>query len=729
MPTTDHGFFVNNAWLIPFFPLLGALIAAAAGRQLRGLAHIPVVAGIGLAFLVSLGTFASAGPEVTAVASNWMTFSGLDVPIEMRVDGLSTMMMSMVTFVSCLVAIFAIGYMSGDPGYPRFFALIGLFVFSMTGLVLSNNYLLTYVFWEGVGACSYLLIGFWYARPSAAAAAMKAFLVNRVGDFGFAIAIFWLWTVMPGHDLSYGAVFEAARATDPVIIQHSAIVGISLLFFWGATAKSAQIPLYTWLPDAMEGPTPVSALIHAATMVTAGVYLIARSMPMISLAPGVQIVIAVTGCLTALLSAAIALTQFDLKRVMAYSTVSQLGYMFMALGSGVGDVAQLAVVAAMFHLFTHAFFKALLFLASGSVMHAMGDVIDMRRFGGLRNRMPVTYWTFAVGAVGLIALPPFSGFFSKDEILGAIGAVAGATHVARELHLSWSWVYNVIYLLAILTAFLTAFYTSRAFFMTFWGPEKLPSPDDPEVAGMADAHGHDAHSADAHGHGHHEIGHESPLVMTVPLMILAGCTVLIGFICLLTWPVAGGPVEWFDRHMEKTLAFETLGTAEHGFSIVTALLGTAVGVGGIWLAYVMYGKPSPLPGRVRAASGPLYQASLNKFYVDEIYGILVVGPLRAIAWLSGIFDDYVVDRLVTGIALIPRAIARARLAATQNGLIQHYAAGSAISVALLLVVIVFGIGALAVVLGVLAILLYIGSRPRSAAVTTAPRVIKADGDI
>ncbi len=350
----------------------------------------------------------------------------------MRVDGLSTMMLSMVTFVSGLVAVFAAGYMAGDEGYPRFFALIGLFVFSMTGLVLSNNYVLTYVFWEGVGACSYLLIGYWHSRPSAAAAAMKAFLVNRVGDFGFAIAIFWLWTVAPGHDLSYDNVFAAAGSG---AIPHAAVVGIALLFFWGATAKSAQIPLYVWLPDAMEGPTPVSALIHAATMVTAGVYLIARSTPLIALAPGVQLLIAVIGCATALLAAAIAVTQNDLKRVMAYSTVSQLGYMFMALGAGVGDVAQLAVVAAMFHLFTHAFFKALLFLASGSVMHAMGDVIDMRRFGGLRHRMPVTCWTFAVGGLALAAIPPLSGFFSKDEILGAL---SGASHSAHEL----GWVYS-----------------------------------------------------------------------------------------------------------------------------------------------------------------------------------------------------------------------------------------------------------------------------------------------
>ena len=261
---------------------------------------------------------------------SWLTVTDFQIPIEVRVDGLSSMMLSMVTFVSGLVAVFAIGYMHGDEGYPRFFALIGLFVFSMTGLVLSNNYVLTYVFWEGVGACSYLLVGYWHSRPSAAAAAMKAFLVNRVGDVGFAIAIFWLWSIVPGHNLSYDHVFSPDTLK---AMPHESIVGISLLLFWAATAKSAQIPLYVWLPDAMEGPTPVSALIHAATMVTAGVYLIARSTPMIAMAPGVQLLISSIGCATALLAAAIAVTQNDLKRVMAYSTVSQLGYMFMAPGS------------------------------------------------------------------------------------------------------------------------------------------------------------------------------------------------------------------------------------------------------------------------------------------------------------------------------------------------------------------------------------------------------------
>jgi NADH-quinone oxidoreductase subunit L len=505
------GILVRGAWLVPFFPLLGALLAVIGPKRLRTDAHLPVVAGIGLAFLVSVGLLFAAGPNQTTTVMRWLTASDLEVPIEFRVDGLTTMMLDMVTFVSSLVALFAAGYMAGDPGYSRFFALIGLFVFSMTGLVLSNNYLLTYVFWEGVAVCSYLLIGFWHSRPSAAAAAMKAFVVNRVGDFGFAVAIFWLWSAVPNHDLSYSNVFNESTLAG---LPQSTVVGIALLLFWAATAKSAQIPLYVWLPDAMEGPTPVSALIHAATMVTAGVYLIARSMPLLALAPGVLLMIAVTGCATALLSAAIAVTQNDLKRVLAYSTVSQLGYMFMALGSGVGEVGQLAVVAAMFHLFTHAFFKALLFLAAGSVMHAMGDVIDMRRFGGLRHRMPHTCRTFAVGGLALAGIFPLSGFFSKDEILLAISSAA---HEGGRL-------YILIYWVAVFTAFLTAFYIGRAFFMTFWGPEKLPSPLDPEAPpAIAEAHGGgDSHGEHDHAHADH-VGHESPPIMTYPLQVLAGC--------------------------------------------------------------------------------------------------------------------------------------------------------------------------------------------------------------
>ncbi len=677
----------SHAWLIPFLPLLGGLVAALGPKRVRQFAHVPVIAGIALAFLLSLDLLYWAGPHETARVGPWLTVSNLEIPIEFRIDGLTTMMLSMVTFVSTLVAVFAAGYMAGDPGYPRFFALIGLFVFSMTGLVLSNNYILTYAFWEGVGVCSYLLVGFWHTRPAAAAAAMKAFLVNRIGDTGFAIGIFWMWSIVPNHDLSYGNVLNPATLH---ALPHAAVAGISLLLFWAATAKSAQIPLYTWLPDAMEGPTPVSALIHAATMVTAGVYLIARSTPLVALAPGVLLLISSIGCATALLSAAIAVTQTDLKRVMAYSTVSQLGYMFMALGCAVGNVAPLAVVAAMFHLFTHAFFKALLFLASGSVMHAMGDVIDMRRFRGLRHRLPYTCWTFAVGGLALSGIFPLSGFFSKDEILSSLKSAAEAAHVVG---LGGHWVYLLIYWVAIFTAFLTAFYTGRAFFMTFWGTEKLPAPDDPEApqpievdapGGQGD-HGHDGahgHGGDeSHGHDSH-IGQESPPIMTIPLFVLAGCTVVIGLVCLCAGPFSG-TTEWFAHHLHATLGFESLGEEAHHFDWATAITGTLAGLLGLGLSYRLYGERSvrvSVPERFRG----VYEASLHKFYVDEIYEWLVARPTRIVAMLSDFFDAYLVDRLVRGVAELPRLFGRMVLARYQNGLIQFYAAASALSIAVML---------------------------------------------
>ena len=536
---------VRNAWLVPFLPLLGGLVAAIGGKWLKQQSHLPVVAGIGLAFLVSLVLVFSVGQtKVTPEPIEWLTITGLKVPIQFQADGLTTMMLAMVTFVATLVAIYAAGYMAGDPGYPRFFAVVGLFVFSMTGLVLSANYLLTYLFWEGVGVCSYLLVGFWHSKPEAAAAAKKAFLVNRIGDVGFAIAIFWMWTASPSHDLSYASFLSKETLA---LVPHATIVGITLLLFWAATAKSAQVPLYVWLPDAMEGPTPVSALIHAATMVTAGVYLIARSTPLLVLVPEVQLTVSVIGCVTALLAASIALTQTDLKRVMAYSTVSQLGYMFMALGAGVKGVAEFAIIAGMFHLFTHAFFKALLFLSSGSVMHAMGGVIDMRQFGGLRHRLPYTHITFVAGALALCGLPIFAGFFSKDEVLSSLKMAGEFSNMSGGT--SWGWVYYTIYAVAILTAFMTAFYTGRAFFMTFFGPEKLPDPSLIEAHHgadeHADAHGHAADPGHGHGDGHDShFGHESPPVMTVPLIILAVCALLVGFVF--------GPTGMFEHHLEQT---------------------------------------------------------------------------------------------------------------------------------------------------------------------------------
>jgi NADH-quinone oxidoreductase subunit L len=663
-------FLIANCWLVPFFPLLGAVIAAVGGRWLKEHASLPVIIGIGLAFLVSFALLFSAGPEAKTVVCNWIDAGSLHVPIELRVDGLTSMMLAMVTFVSTLVAIYATGYMAGDPGYPRFFAVVGLFVFSMTLLVLSGNYLLTYSGWEGVGVCSYLLVGFWHAKPSAAAAAKKAFLVNRVGDVGFAIAIFWIWT-LSDHDLSYEHVLSLQNLHSLPAI---AIPGIAFLLFWAATAKSAQLPLYVWLPDAMEGPTPVSALIHAATMVTAGVYLIARSMPLIAMAPGIQVLICVVGCATALLSASIALTQTDLKRVLAYSTVSQLGYMFMALGSGVGNVARFALVAGMFHLFTHAFFKACLFLASGSVMHSMGGVIDMRRFRGLRHRMPHTHITFAMAALALSGIFPFAGFFSKDEILLALKAASTWTGTVDGFQVGW--VYLLVYWVAIITAFMTAFYTGRAYFWTFWGPEKLPSPDDPEAepatADTGHGHGHDT----GHGDGHDShFGHESGRAMVIPLYILAACALVVGMIF-------GNWTGLFERHLEHSFGFEELYPLEHHIEAgLTPWIGLIAGLLGIGLSYFLYFQPNPRPAEIASRIKPLYEASLHKFWVDEFYDATVIRLTLLAAKLTEFLDIYLVDGLVNLVAWVPRAFGRELLAPFQNGLIQFYVAITALGLA------------------------------------------------
>ncbi len=672
----------SSAWLIPFFPLLGCLITACAGKWLKKFAHIPVVAGIALAFVVSFFLWSAAGSPGTTVVYQWISLDSLDIPIIFRIDGLTTMMLAMVTFVATLVAVFAIGYMADDPAYPRFFACVGLFVFSMTGLVLSSNLALTYAFWEGVGVCSYLLIGFWYAKPEAAAAAKKAFMLNRFGDFGFMTALLLIWSSV--HTLDYDSVFKAETIAS---IPETTRFWIALLLFWGATAKSAQLPLYVWLPDAMEGPTPVSALIHAATMVTAGVYLVARSAPLIVTVPSVSVIVAVVGCLTALLAALIALTQTDLKRVLAYSTISQLGYMFMGLGAGMSSNARFAITAGMFHLFTHAFFKALLFLGSGSVMHAMGGVIDMRRFGGLRNRLPYTHLTFGIGSLALAGIFPLAGFWSKDEILGALSA---ATHAAHELERGdWALVYSLVYCGAIFTAFLTAFYTGRAYFMTFWGPEKLPSPDDPEAVAVAqgshDAHGHDAHggSGDAHGHDDHghggHVGQESPDVMLIPLYILAGCAVLAGIVF--------GPTGWFAGHLETTPTLQFEGMKEHAFSWGIALFSTAVAVAGGYLSFIFYAEPNGRPAEIARSIKPLYNLSLNKFYVDELYTWMIVKPTRVLALIAQFLDDYLVHGvLVRGTAWLPRLLGRDALSPSQNGLLQFYAASTALCVAVLFIV-------------------------------------------
>ncbi len=426
------------------------------------------------------------------------------IDVTLRADPLTAVMLATVTFISLLVAVYSIGYMRGDPGYWRFFTYIGLFVFSMTMLVSVSNFVLLYVFWEAVGLCSYLLIGFWFERPAAAAAGLKAFLVNRVGDFGFALAVFLLWTTygtLDFHDTNVGGVIHPgilgqtmlrAMLHGPSLYAGGGLATATcLLLMLGACGKSAQFPLHVWLPDAMEGPTPVSALIHAATMVTAGVYLVARCAPLFAASPDAQCVVAVIGGFTALLAALIALTQTDLKRILAYSTISQLGYMFLALGTG----SLAGVAAGMFHLVTHAFFKALLFLGAGSVMHAMGGVVDLRRFGGLRGRLPTTHWTFLFGCLALAGIVPFAGFWSKDAILAAVRQSASADPIAG--------LYHVLYLAAVATAGLTALYTFRAFFLTFYGQERIP-----EEAGRH--------------------AHESPPSMTAPMVILAVGALVVG---------------------------------------------------------------------------------------------------------------------------------------------------------------------------------------------------------
>jgi NADH-quinone oxidoreductase subunit L len=617
-------------WLIPALSLVASAVIAFLGPGLlRDKSHWPCVIAAAVGFVLSVGVLAAVvnDPRHTFTSSvNWFHIGpegGPDpvaVGITFRADGLTAIMLVTVTFVGTLIAIYSAGYMHGDPGYARYFAEVSLFLFSMTGLVLAENFFLLYAFWEGVGLCSYLLIGFWFAKPSAAAAARKAFLVTRLGDIGLLIGILFLWHGL-GHVLDYDSVFRAAPDADQGLV-----TAACLLLFCGAVGKSAQFPLHVWLPDAMEGPSPVSALIHAATMVTAGVYLVARCTPLFVLAPTAQIVVACIGAFTALLAALMALTQSDLKRVLAYSTISQLGYMFLALGSGVGDLAHFGVMAAIFHLFTHAFFKALLFLSAGSVMHAMGNVIDMRRFGGLRRLLPVTHWTFLCGAVALAGVPPFAGFWSKDDILYA------SYHETAHYGIYW-----VLWLVGLVTAGLTAFYTFRAYFLTFWGEERIP----PEA-------------------GHH--AHESPPVMLWPLRILAVGAVAAG---LIVQPFT----HWFDKLLDLVPGLEG---PDFGMNFAMMALSTLLAAGGVGLAWWLYVRQPALATSLAERYEGLYELSRNRFYLDDLYNALIVRPLAGIAYVCRVLDLHLVDVLVDLIGRVPRSFGQL-FRPIQNGLVQFYA--------------------------------------------------------
>ena len=624
-------------WLIPGAPLAAAILTALVGpKLLRERSHWPCWAALAVATICSFvlllsivpnGFTGHAGAAVPAVGYQFLEIGGFNVRVDLQADAMTAIMCSMVTLVSFLVAVFGAGYMKGDPGFARFFAEIALFVFSMCMLVLAGNFLLMFVFWEAVGLCSYLLIGFWFRRPSAAAAAKKAFVVNRIGDFGFILAIFMIWTNFDSLDFADVLGDPGKLAAVPP----ATITTICLLLFLGAMGKSAQFPLMVWLPDAMEGPTPVSALIHAATMVTAGVYLVARATPLFVLAPTAQMVVAGIGATTALIAALTALTQNDLKRVLAYSTVSQLGYMFMALGAGVGGTAAATVAAAagMFHLFTHAFFKALLFLAAGSVMHAMGDVIDMRRFGGLRRALPITHWTFLFGAVALAGVPPLSGFWSKDDILVVLAAAG-----ENSRHGTY---FGAIQLVAMATALLTAFYTFRAYFMTFWGAERFP-----EEA------------------GHHP--HDAPPVMAWPLRLLALSALAVGIVF--------GPTHLFAEYLTHTPGHAAV--EPHGLHWDIMVVSSILGVVGIALAWLFYVRSPSIPESLARTFDPLYTLSLNKFYLDEIFTWVLVAPLRAVAWLSNWFDAAVVDQIVDGVGKVPIVLSRVPVF-VHNGLVSTYA--------------------------------------------------------
>lgn len=624
-------------FLIPALPLAGAAINALLGRRLPRPAVASIAVGsivvaflmslLQVAFLVNLPPTGRISPENThQVHYSWIAAGSFTVNVGLLLDPLSAVMILVVTGVGSLIHLYSVGYMADDDGYARFFTYMNLFAFSMLLLVLADNYLLLYVGWELVGLCSYLLIGFWFTRDAARSAAVKAFVTNRVGDFGFALGIILMWTWL--GTLNYADVF--AKAPQIFSVGAPAVTAITLLLFLGATGKSAQIPLYVWLPDAMEGPTPVSALIHAATMVTAGVYMVARSHVLFELAPITLQLVGIIGAVTALYAATIALVQTDLKRLLAYSTISQLGYMFLAAGVG-------AFGAGIFHLMTHAFFKALLFLGAGSVMHAMSNVVDMRRLGGLGKSMRITYLTFFAAALALAGFPLFSGFFSKDEILTAAFTSGN--------YLLWA--------LGVLTAGLTGFYIFRGVFLTFQG-----EPRD-----------HSLHP------------HESPVVMTLPLILLACLAVIGGFVGLPAF--AGG--NWFTEFLAPVFGGEGAAIAP-SLEWVLIAISTLAGVSGIGMAYWFYVRSPSIPTSLGRYYGGVYSVLVHKYYVDDLYEAALARPARWIAsffWQTG--DKRIIDGIADGSA---RTLGRGGqlLSRIETGLARRYALAMLVGVVVILAI-------------------------------------------
>jgi NADH-quinone oxidoreductase subunit L len=658
-----------NLWLIPILPLAGAAINGFLGKKSSRTAVTTIALFFsGAAFAMALwiaARFLSLSLPYQEYVAHWIRSGTFTVDFSFYLDQLSLVMLLVVTGVGFLIHIYSVGYMWDDPSYYRFFSYLNLFMFFMLTLVLASNYLLMFIGWEGVGLASYLLIGFWFTKDSAASAGKKAFIVNRIGDFGFLIALFLL--IKHFGSLNFQQLFQSIGPLGPEKAGAGLLTSIGILLMVGACGKSAQIPLYIWLPDAMEGPTPVSALIHAATMVTAGVYMVSRSHVILERAPMALTVVAILGTLTAFFAATIGIAQTDIKKVLAYSTVSQLGYMFMACGVG-------AFSAGIFHLMTHAFFKGLLFLAAGSVIHAVGGEQDMRKMGGLRTKIPWTFWTMTAATLAISGIPGFAGFFSKDEILW------------RSYQASW-----VYWLVGVVTALITSFYMFRLWFMTFFG----------EYRGEAESgNGHAGHGA----HGHAGV-HESPKVMLIPLVLLAVLSVLGGYIGV---PGSLGGSNRFDKFLgpvfhgsapsgagaeqvgkKGTPERETEG-AEPKRGASTELMFTGISVFaaflGFGLAWQLYYRNPQLPDKIANSMAGAYQTLVHKYYVDELYGALFVRPLingsTKILW-QGV-DRNIIDATVNNAGEGARNVSN-EVRHMQSGNIRSYAgwvaAGSAAVIA------------------------------------------------
>ncbi len=632
---------MNLSLLIPLFPMFGALIwgllTFSKNKNVRTIVSYGAPGVVFLSFLIGLYYFIQllglpeAGRSIHEVIIPWIRVKPFLVNIGFQIDQLSIVMILIVTFVSFLIHVYSIGYMWEDGSFSRFFSYLNLFTAMMLILVIGDNLLLMFVGWEGVGLCSFLLIGYWYKEITNAEAGMKAFIVNRVGDFAFICGMFLMFWILGSATNNYSFDFKninsmAQALSQQTIFGFKAVEVVAILLFIGATGKSAQIPLHVWLPDAMAGPTPVSALIHAATMVTAGVFMIGRLGDIFALAPWTLSVIAIIGVVTSFFAATIAISQNDIKKVLAYSTVSQLGYMFLAMGVG-------AYSAGIFHLMTHAFFKALLFLGSGSVIMGMHHEQDMRLMGGLLPRMKYTGYTFLIGVLAISGIAPLAGFFSKDEILYK-------TFLASYGQIG-SGLYYIVYGLGLLTAMLTVIYMFRQYFMTFTGKFK----------GTA-AH-HNDHSHDD-SHSHHGVSSlndvkESPNVVVIPLVILALLTAVSGFINL---PHGMGGGEWFHHWLAPIWKHGKEFTGSHSLEILLALLSLGIAVSGIGMAYLIFKKSDGFADRFIKIFPFLHKLSYNKYFVDELYQVLFVKATILLSKGVSLFDKYIVDGIVNGVGTL-----------------------------------------------------------------------------